>query len=158
MSLYREHARYGFIALVILTFVLFILKMYGHITFISADITDSFHIHGIGIPILIIAFALGMYATLLPDVDIGTSKVFQFTVGLLVLVCIIFILAQQYKYQTVLILLFIFALLFLNHRGITHSAWMGLLFAIIFAIAFSSAMVGLYALVGYYVHLIADRR
>ena len=158
MSDYRDHAKYGFIALVILTVVILIIKHYGAITFLTADLTDSFTLFGVGIPIAVIAFALGMYATLLPDIDIGTSKIFHWTVAFLLIVCIMFILAGEYKYQTVAILLFIFGLLFLNHRGVTHSPWMGLLFAIIMGVAFSSTMVGLYVVVGYYAHLVADRR
>lgn len=157
MGNYREHALYGFTALITLTILLFILKNYGALTFTQLDVMDDFVIRGFAIPIVIVAFAIGMYSTLLPDIDIGTSKIFHFTVGLLLLIAIAFILIQEYRVQTVAILLFIFGLLFLEHRGMMHSKTMGFVFAIIFGIAFSSCLVGLYVLVGYYTHLVVDK-
>lgn len=158
MSGYKEHRKFGLICLIILTIALLILEYIYSLDFIYIDIFSLFILKGIGIPLIIIAFLIGIYASLMPDIDVGTSKAFQFTVTILLLICILFILLDSYKLQTVVILLIVISMLFLNHRGLTHSKWFGLLIAIIFGFAFGSMMVSIYTLVGYYSHLYRDWR
>lgn len=157
MSGWREHRKFGIGCLLGLTLVLFLMHYYGSFPFLTDDFLGSFEIFGFAIPIVLMAFAFGIYASLMPDIDIGTSRVYRFTVTFLLLLCIVFIMSGAYKIQTVAILLFLIAILYLNHRGMTHSWWFGLLTGALFGYVFSSMTIFLYFIVGYYSHLIADR-
>ena len=156
MSGYKEHFKFGLCSLIVLTAILVILYYFDISDILTGDLFNLYYLWGLGIPLILIAFSSGLYASLLPDIDVGTSKVFHFTIVVLLLACIIFILYGIYKYETVAILGLIILMMFLNHRGMTHSIWFGLLISIVFGYVFGSILVFLYAVIGYYSHLFKD--
>jgi hypothetical protein len=133
------------------------LGIYGGVSFIQQDILGTFELFGIPIPLLLIGFFLGAYATLLPDLDIGTSKVYHWTVVALLIIVLMFVCADIYYWETVAIIIFLISIHFLNHRGLMHEWWFGLFVAFMFGIIFGqSVTVGVLVLTGYYVHLMLD--
>jgi len=156
MSGYKEHFKFGLCSLIILTIILIILYYFDISDILTNDLFNLYDLWGISIPLILIAFSLGLYASLLPDIDVGTSKVFHFTIVVLLLVCIIFIFLGIYKFETIAILGLIILMMFLNHRGMTHSIWFGLLISIVFGYVFGSILVFIYVVIGYYSHLYKD--
>ena len=156
MSGYKEHLKFGLCSIIVLSVILIILYYFNIGDALTGDLFNLYELWGIGIPLILIAFSLGLYASLLPDIDVGTSKVFHFTIVVLLALCIIFIIYGIYKYQTVAILVLIISMMFLNHRGMTHSIWFGLIISVVFGYAFGSILVFLYSIVGYYSHLFKD--
>ncbi len=157
MSGYIEHRKKGLWALTFMALALVLYAMYGGNTFMNQDVFGFYHLGDLPIPLLIIGFLLGVYASLLPDIDIGTSKVYHWTVVSLLFLVIAFVGFSIYYWETIAILVFLLSLHFLNHRGLTHEWWFGGLVAIAFALIFGQSItVGILVLTGYYTHLWLD--
>lgn len=159
MTGYREHRKIAIGIGIALTLLLFFIETQAGITFLGASVFDTFDIFNISIPIVLIGFALLIYASLLPDIDIGTSKVYVWTVGALLLLAILFVLSGTHHWETVAILLFLFIILQLNHRGATHEYfWLfGLIAGVFFAFIFGGhPLIFLYVVIGYYSHMLGD--
>ena len=86
---WKGHLKWGF---VVITIIL-IIDLVMH--FLSVPNWDIFGIDlfggsifvlfGFAIPNIIIAYVIGLYASLFPDVDIGTSKAFSITYMILII-------------------------------------------------------------------------
>jgi len=72
---------------------------------------------------------------------------------------LLFIITEQNKWEVVAILVFLFLILFLKHRGLAHEPLLAIVVAGFFAYIFGgNLIVGLYAGIGFISHLVADRR
>ena len=140
---YKQHIGYYIILTII---ILFFLNYYDHI-----QITQY----------IIIGFLIGIIYTLLPDLDIPTSKIRKYTsiIGLLVIIGIslysTYVKTTEYLYLIVLTALFLGFLWFTKHRGLLHSPVMGIIF--ILPLVYLSHIYVIFALWGYTLHLILDR-
>jgi len=160
LSDWKGHMQIGVVVGIILTVVLIFIQLFSGFSMIHFDIFGTFEIGGIYIPIIIIAFVLLVYASILPDIDIGTSKAYQWTTALLLLLAIAFIVSGTRKFETIAILVFLFLILFLNHRGITHKYYksMGIIAGLFFSYIFGlNVVIFFYVTIGYYAHLLGDR-
>lgn len=156
---WRGHLKWGFIVttvLIILVIILYILKL-EYLSFIDLFERSELIIFGFAIPSIILAYIIGLYASLFPDVDIGTSKAFSVTYMILI------ILAMYFAYTHYLIGLFTSLIIMslvlgLKHRGIMHKWYTGIILGIMFMLLFGSVIIGVFFIVGFLTHLACDRR
>ena len=110
-----------------------------------------------------IANLFGFYCALLPDIDIGTSKVFHFTFVVMALIVIYSALMIAFTgntifYVIVIILISIFQIfiLGLRHRGNAHAWWASFVAAGIFGIITMNITVAMFCFFGYLTHAIME--
>lgn len=158
---WKGHLKWGFIIVSIITILDLVMMFLGvpnwDIFGIDLFSSSNFILYGFVIPSIIIAFIVGLYGSLFPDVDIGTSKAFAITYMILIL------LTFYYAYTDYLIglctsLVIMALILGLKHRGIMHRWYTGLILGIMFVILFENVMVGTYFVIGYWTHLVCDIR
>ncbi len=99
---------------------------------------------------------LALFFSILPDIDIGTSKAHQYlTFGACLLICLCFLWDLPHLgIVTTLLLLFMNAL---HHRGITHSLLAAVILVVPIFLAFGLVFAGT-AFVAYMSHLLIDRK
>ena len=154
---WEDHLKWGFVTITImaiLNIALYILEM--EIKYIPLFSVPIFIIYGIGIPNIIIAYIVGVYGSLMPDIDIGTSKPFGFTMTLLVMVAVYFYFTG-FMLGILAILIAMGIIFNLSHRGIMHRWYSGLIIGGGLAFAFGNIMVGVYFIIGFMTHLVCDR-
>lgn len=146
----KGHLTVGFICFCILVIILFLLPVQQ---------TDSFR----DMPLWLI---LCLFGSLAPDLDHKHSKIHEWSyLGSIFSGCAIYLLTRE-VYQalaiTILLLLIVFLLSRLKHRGITHHAPGFIIFTIGLYIAFylmdftSSIIITGFGAIGYLSHLFAD--
>ena len=136
MSGYKTHITFG----VILSLIVYLLL-------ISLNFVD-FNIES-----LIIFTLIATIYSILPDIDIRTSKAYQLFLFTSI-VLIFYLLLQKETLYIMIILSVMFVTLFLKHRGITHKIWFGLLISLpLVLISWVAFVIGF---VAYLSHLILD--
>lgn len=114
--------------------------------------------YGIDPPLLACGLLIGLPYTLLPDIDIGTSKIRKLA-NILSLLCILagFYLYTMGEVSYLVVLspvLFLLVINLVRHRGVFHTIWMAvLLSAPLYLIRPPCVLFGIYA---YSIHLLAD--
>lgn len=150
---YKEHLTGGVITLTITSIILILITYFtDYIGFIGV-----FSIYTWYIPTLLIAFVLGLYASILPDVDIGTSKAFSLTyiVMLLIIIYSIFIVPNLLLVFICLVLMI--AIMTLKHRGITHEWYSAFIIGAVFGWLFGlNILIFMFVTIGYLTHLACD--
>jgi len=102
-----------------------------------------------------IGILVGAYCSLLPDIDIKTSKVFGLTM-MVAIISLIFLIAFENYIGIAIIIAFILFVFSLKHRGVMHKNKMAIVIAVIFGLAFMSIPIGLYAFIGYFSHTVFE--
>jgi len=151
---YKEHLTWGAIILTI-TSITFILLAYftDYIGFIKV-----FEFYAWYIPTLLIAFLLGLYASILPDVDIGTSKAFSLTYIFLILLILYSIFVIPNIMITAACLILMIVIMTFKHRGITHEWYSAFIIGALFSWLFGlSLLIFIFVTIGYLTHLACDR-
>lgn len=154
---WKGHLKWGFIVLTIMIIVQILHWFWYPVEELAVFGGSKLILFSIAIPNLIIAYAVGIYASLIPDVDIGTSKAFAITYMILIILALYFAFTE-YIMGLFTSLIIMALILGLKHRGIMHKSYTGLVLGTIFGWLFSSILVGLYFALGFMVHLICDRR
>jgi len=139
------------IALLILEF----LKLPFFIEYESLFASSRFIILGITIPNIIIAFVGGLYGSLFPDVDVGTSKAFAITYMILILLCLYFTYSGYVMGLFVGLILMAF-IIGLKHRGVMHKPYTAIILGIVIWIFFESIFIATFFTYGYLIHLVCD--
>ena len=159
---WKDHLKWGFIVIMILTAVLFFMSFtaYGDVLEQMLWAESEWKVMEYNVPILLIAFIFGLYGSLFPDTDIGTSKIFRLNY-------IILIGLAMYSLWTGLIIatficLGLMAIIVnLKHRGMLHSMITGIILGVVFSVIFGGWydgwLIGLYFIVGFATHLGCDR-
>jgi len=158
---WKGHLKWGFIVITTLVIIDLVMYFIGVPNWDIIDIdlfgSSNFILYGFMIPSIIIAYVMGLYGSLFPDVDIGTSKAFSITY--MILIILVFYYAMTDYLLGLFTSLIIMALILgLKHRGIMHKWYTGIILGIMFMLLFENVMIGTYFAVGYLVHLICDRR
>lgn len=158
---YRQHLGYGLLA--ILTTVITLVSL-SHYT----SLVDGWNIYGFfnitfreyefAVPIMLFASIWGMYASILPDIDIGTSKAFMVTYLLLILIMVYYLVFTTYLLPIIISLIIMAFILGLKHRGIMHTVIAGVIIGVTFGWLFNNYLVILFIVIGYWTHLICDIR
>jgi hypothetical protein len=155
---YKQHLGYGLLGLIILTIILLLLTIYtGYVDFLHIFGGSIIVIYGFSIPVLIIAVIMGLYAVILPDVDIATSKAFVITFILLLLAILYFAVFNGNIMAVFVCVVIMITILGLKHRGIMHTILAGIIIGCIVGWLFLSFLVAGYMAVGYWIHLLCDR-
>ena len=157
---WKDHLKWGLIFNIILLILLIGLEIgYGFTFFISESIFDystKFIFFGIAIPNIIIAFIGGLYASLFPDIDIGTSKIFHLTFIIMILILLYYAFIG-YTFGMIIGLILMACIMSLKHRGIMHKSYTAFIVAFIVLFLFNSFIIALFFGVGFLVHLVCDR-
>jgi hypothetical protein len=157
MSGYQKHqfagvlAATGWIAFVLLVRYALPIKTLDQFQFIS--VLFPLDLNLVNVAILI---GIALFFSILPDMDIGTSKVHTIltTAGCLIIIACFFWSLPHLGIMTALSLLF---MNFLHHRGIAHSILAGMLLAVPLHLAYGLLYSGA-AFVAYLSHLICDKK
>ena len=150
---YKEHLTWGVVSLVGLTIIVLVAYFMDYLQFISVYGRS----YGIYID-LSLAWIFGLYASILPDVDIGTSKAFAITYLVLILIIIYFLLIVILILPVIICLVIMISILFLKHRGITHCWYSALIVGLGFYLLFDfNIIISSYVIIGYLTHLVCDR-
>lgn len=157
---WKGHLKWGFITITAIT-ILIIIDYFVYSeqfnNYIDIFGNSKFIIFGLIIPNVLIAYFVGLYASLFPDVDIGTSKAFSVTYMILIILTIYFAYTD-YLLGLCTSLIIMALILSLKHRGIMHEWYTGIILGIMFMLLFSSVIIGIFFIVGYLTHLACDRR
>lgn len=111
-----------------------------------------------GIPsilFIITLFPLFLIYSLLPDVDIPSSKIRKVTEICILLTTIILLLAFKKTEISIILLLLLLIFWFSKHRGIFHTIPAGIVLSL--PIAMYNINMGIFCLLAYIIHLIADK-
>ncbi len=157
---WKGHLKWGFISCLILLILLISLEIgYGFTFFISESIFDfstKFIFFGIAIPNILIGFIGGLYGSIFPDIDIGTSKAFHITFTIIILILLYYVFIG-YMIGLIIGLILMACIIGLKHRRIMHKSYTAILLGIVVFILFNSLIIGLFFGVGFLVHLACDR-
>lgn len=148
--LYKGHLTVGFICFCILVTILFLFPLQQTVSFKD-------------MPLWLI---ICLFGSLAPDLDHKHSKIHEWSyIGSIFSGCVIYVLTRE-VYQaliiTILLLLIVFLLSRLKHRGITHHAPGFIIFTILLYIVFclmdftSPVIITMFGAIGYLSHLFAD--
>ena len=155
--LWKDHLKWGFVATTILVIILIIMEYMQFEFFQFESIWDNsrFIVYGFAIPNIIIGFIGGLYGSIFPDIDIGTSKAFGLTYMILILI------AFYYAYTGYLFGLFMGLILMafilgLKHRGVMHKPYTAIILGIVTYLFFDSIFIALFFTMGMLVHLVCD--
>lgn len=158
---WKGHLKWGFIASIISLVILFIIELLNqmgelNIEFITIFSNSRFMIYGIAIPNIIIAFVGGLYGSVFPDIDIGTSKAFAWTYIILILLSLYFAYTGYMMglFMGLILMAFIIGL---KHRGVMHKGYTAIIIGIVVFIFFESLVIAIFFTLGYLVHLVCDR-
>lgn len=158
MSGYKIHLIGGSVATA-LAFGISTLLHYFNIFNFNWGMNSINSIISIPLPEFIFMIIIGLYSSIVSDIDIGTSiahKITVFTtVVFIVLLMILNILSTLMG--GIILVTFITLVTFTDHRGFTHSWWFLLIFSVVMAFSFKSIPIGLSSLLGGYSHLLLDR-
>lgn len=153
---WKEHLGWGSTIILVLTILLVLVEFF-------TDWVDFMDLYGpskitiiVVIPSLLIAILFGLYASLLPDVDIGTSKAFAITYMILILIMFYFLVFTEYIFPVFVSLILMSFILGLKHRGVMHKWYTAFIIGCAFGFLFSSYLIGLYVTIGYLTHLGCD--
>ena len=158
IMLWKDHLKWGFVSTIILMAILIVMEymQFEFFEFESIWEESRFMLFGMfALPNLVIAFIGGLYGSLFPDIDIGTSKAFATTYMILILICV------YYAFTGFMIGLFVGLILMafiigLKHRGVMHKPYTAIIIGIITFMFFDSIFIALFFTVGFMVHLICD--
>lgn len=125
-----------------------LLGLFFMIVLIIINIVFSFIEFGVFDYFLIVIFT--GYYSLLPDIDIGTSKSFKFTFFLLLGLLSVGIWVDNKWFVWLPVILMVLILL-LKHRGLTHKFWFGFLVSLI--TIFISWYLPIFCMVAYLSHI-----
>lgn len=106
---------------------------------------------------LIIIVLVWLTYSLLPDIDIGTSKIRKFYTIIVALLIIYSLLYSHITFGIVLASTLIF-IQFLKHRGLSHSFIFGLLVSAPLYFYFDNYMLAIIAYTNFLSHLVLDRK
>lgn len=155
---YKQHLGFGVIGLITLTISLWLLAIYTrYINFLHIFGGSIIVIYGFSIPVLIIAVIMGLYTSILPDVDIATSKAFVITFILLLLAILYFTVFTGDLLPVFICVVIMISILGLKHRGMMHTVIAGIIIGCIVGWLFESYLIALYVVVGYLIHLLCDK-
>ena len=104
----------------------------------------------------ILAFLIGLYGSIIPDIDIGTSKAFHLTFTMLILLILYYLLFTTAIIPIVVILMLMIIIMNLKHRGMMHSFWVMWILSFFFMWMFGCALVAIVFLIGFGTHLLCD--
>lgn len=141
---WKGHLALGFVSVLISTFVCYTLS-------VTLDLI-TFEL----LP-FVIGWVVGLYSSLLPDIDIKTSRVFNFTAMICLFAMIWFIVSELYL-ELLALVIFLIIIFGLKHRGITHKWYMAPIVGILFMFIFTSAIVGIFAFFGYVSHIVFEQK
>lgn len=155
---WKDHLKWGLIFTILLMIILFASEYFIQFPFFEFEsiFTNSrFILMGFAIPNLIIGFIGGLYGSLFPDIDIGTSKAFAFTY--LIMIAIAFYYAYTgYLFGLCVGLILMAFIIGLKHRGVMHKPYTAIILGIITWLFFDSIFIALFFTIGMIVHLICD--
>ena len=154
---WKGHLKWGFIVITAFLIIQIIDFFIGEIPYLDITESSRFMLFGYAVPSIIIAYIFGLYASLFPDVDVGTSKAFVITYAILIILSFYFAM-MDYMIGLFTGLGLMLIMLGLKHRGIMHKWYSGVVLGIFFGILFGSILIGLYFTIGFMVHLICDRK
>jgi len=151
---WRNHLKWGIIVVIVLIAAFIYFREYIDIGLLD---NSKFGLLGIFIPNYIIAILIGAYASIFPDIDIGTSKAFSITYMILILLAFYFMFTQYLTGLAISLAIMIF-ILTLKHRGLMHKWYTGMVLGILFYILFDNIAVGIFFFAGFMTHLACDTR
>lgn len=161
---WKDHLKWGFISSFLLLIFLITSAILKEISVIDITIFASenffdlsrFVFFGIAIPNIVIAFIGGLYGSIFPDIDIGTSKAFHITFIIIILILLYYVYIA-FIVGIVIGLILMFIIVGLKHRGIMHKSYTAIILALVVFVFFDSLIIALFFGVGFLVHLACDR-
>ena len=149
---YKNHLKWGITAICGLIIALTYFRAY-----IDIGLYDNSNVGllNIFIPNIIIAAIIGIYASIFPDIDIGTSKAFTITFMLLIVLAFYFMYAQYIIGMATSLIIMMF-ILFLKHRGIMHKWYSGVFLGSLFYLVFGNPAISIFFVAGFFTHLLCD--
>ncbi|MCK4544173.1 metal-dependent hydrolase [candidate division WOR-3 bacterium] len=161
---WKDHLKWGFISSIILLILLTISAILKEISVIDITLFSSesifdlsrFVFFGIAIPNIMIAFIGGLYGSIFPDIDIGTSKAFYITF-MIILPILFYYVFIEYFLGLLIGLILMGCIISLKHRGIMHKPYTAIIIGFIVFLFFNSIIIALFFTMGFMVHLACDR-
>jgi len=154
--LWKEHLKWGLVSVTITLILIIINELFDFITIPWVFKFWVFETKELTWWIFPIAFGVGAYSSLLPDIDIETSKAYGFTMLMFIGLIAYYLLIVELTWPIIIILVIMVIMMGLKHRGITHSILAGLIISLFFMWVFASILPGITCLVGYCTHLLCD--
>ena len=151
---WKNHLKWGGIVVSVLIIALIYFRAYIDIGLLD---NSNFGVLNVFIPNIIIAVLVGLYASIFPDVDIGTSKAFAITYMILIVLAFYFMFTQYIIGIAVSLIIMVF-ILSLKHRGLMHKWYVGIVLGIMFYFLFGNISVGVFFITGFLTHLACDTR
>ena len=140
---WKGHLTLGFVFLLLSTFVCYVLSVTREL--ITFEVLP-----------FVIGWVVGLYCSLLPDIDKKNSKVFGFT-GTLVLCAMLWFVVSALYLELIFLIIFAILIMFLTHRGITHKWYASIIIGVLSTFIFSSVIVGIFAFFGYVSHIAFEK-
>lgn len=155
---WKDHLKWGLISSIILLIILLMCECFFEFPFEFESIfkISRFVIYGFAIPNIIIAFIGGLYGSIFPDIDIGTSKAFYLTF-MIILPILFYYVFIGYILGLLIGLILMVCIVSLKHRGIMHKSYTAIIIGFIVFIFFNSIIIALFFTIGFMVHLACDR-
>ena len=156
---WKGHLKWGLVTTTILTILLILMAFMQWVDFIDWHFMlgeSEFEVI-YAIPLLPIAFLMGLYGSLFPDVDIRTSKAFAVTYVILIALSLYYAITDYLLGLLTSLFIMIF-IIGLKHRGFMHKWITGLMLGFLFIWLFGGYIIGLYFTIGFWTHLICDRK
>ena len=157
---WKDHLKWGSIITAILLLILLYAEFFYRSTLFDIEsLLDNsrFMVFGyFALPNIVIAIIGGLYGSIFPDIDIGTSKAYAITYSILILI------AFYYAYTGFLLglcigLAIMLFIIWIKHRGVMHSPITAIVLGVLTFIFFESMIIALFFFIGFMVHLACDR-